>query len=67
MAQRRRWPVRLTDEARAGYDRICLAHGLTETALAEAIGLAFATGKLKPSAEVIREARRIDVERRSRR
>lgn len=64
MAERRRLlQVRVTDEARAGLDRICNRRNITVTAFLEALG------RLAPPApeDVVELARRIDQERRSRR
>lgn len=64
--------LRLTQEARRGWERIALRHGLTLTALAEAIGQAFderpdVMASVPEWQQVIAEAQRIDQERRSRR
>jgi hypothetical protein len=61
--------VRLSDAARAGWEDVCLAHGVTLTALVESIGCTFAeTGiTLLPAAMmVIDRARQIDADRRRR-
>jgi hypothetical protein len=63
MAKRILLQVRLTEDARAGLDRIASRRGVTITALFEAIG------QLQPPIddEVVDLARSIDRERRSRR
>lgn len=67
MAERRRLPVRLTEEAHAGLDALATRHGVTRTAMLEALGLLGALNKPVDWEQVIRRARQIDRERRSRR
>lgn len=57
--------ARLTDEARDGWDDFCAKHGVSVTAMAEAIGQWFALDP-EPSTNVLEMARAIDVERRRR-
>lgn len=62
--------LRLTDEARRGYDNFCSAYGVTLTALIEATGRELARNPTKLAergADILDEARRIDFERGSRR
>lgn len=66
MAEWRMTQVRLSREAREALDRLCLEHGITLTAYIEAIGQGTADGTVKPRPEVIRRAREIDRDRRSR-
>lgn len=54
--------VRLSAESRAALDRLCLEHGVTLTALIEALGL---QGGWVNDA-IIQQARQIDQDRRSR-
>ena len=62
----RQTSVRISDEARRGLDRLATSHGVTLTALLEALGRQVDSDpEVIPSA-VIDEARRIDFERRSR-
>jgi hypothetical protein len=62
---RRLLQVRLTDEARAGWDKASTEEVATVTALLEAYGEALAADdKLPP--KVVNRARAIDRERRSR-
>lgn len=61
--------LRLSDEARAGWEKACLATGVSLTALAEAIGLELyrspgALGERGP--DIVAAARQIDAERRGR-
>jgi hypothetical protein len=58
--------IRLTHDARAGWERVTLAHGVTLAGLLEAFGLEFQAHAGDVRAEVIEHARRIDFERRSR-
>lgn len=55
--------VRLSAEARDQLDRICLDHGVTLTALIEALGL---VGGSWLDDEIVARARQIDRDRRSR-
>jgi hypothetical protein len=62
--------VRLSDEARSGWERVCEHEGVSLTALMEAIGCVFhETGvtQLPAAGMVLERARRIDAERRTRR
>jgi hypothetical protein len=62
--------VRLSGEARDGWERVCEAEGVSLTALMEAIGCVFwETGvtQLPASRMVLERARHIDMERRTRR
>lgn len=61
--------VRLSDDARRGWDRTCVKYGVTLTALLEAMGRELDTLGITTDrgAVVVEEARRIDQERRSRR
>jgi hypothetical protein len=62
--------MRLTPGARAGYEKVCLAQGVTLTALMEAIGCVFLESGVRelPAAQMVLDrARMIDAERRSRR
>lgn len=63
---RRITPLRLTEDARAGWDRACSAHRVTMTALAEALGLAMRDDVDLVPVEVVERAAEIDRERRSR-
>lgn len=66
MERRRRIPVELTEEAIAGLDALIQRHGVTRTAVVEALGQL--SLRSDPTlASVLRRAREIDVERRSRR
>lgn len=65
MAPRRLLQVRLTDKARAGWDKAAVDEGATVTALLEAIGLGLAERERLPR-HVVRTARKIDKDRRSR-
>lgn len=70
MAERVKVTLRLTPEARMGYERVCEAEGVTLAALVEAIGLTFyesGVTKLPAAQMVLDRARGIDLERRSRR
>lgn len=62
MADWRMTQVRLSVKARDRLDRICLKHGVTLTALIEA--LALSNGWV--SDDIIEQARKIDQQRRSR-
>jgi hypothetical protein len=59
--------VRLTDDAAAGWDRLCTRRGVTMTALIEALGRSLNEGEEWVPDDAIRRAREIDRERRSRR
>ncbi len=60
--------ARVSDEAKAGWDRFCDANGVTFSALLEATGLLIYQGKpAVHSDEVIELARAIDRERARRR
>jgi len=61
--------LRLTPEARRGWEKACRDHGVTLTAFVEAIGLALDEHGVVPGSalEVIERARQIDSERRTRR
>lgn len=63
--QRKR-TYRLTDDAVAGFDRLATRRHVTVTALLEALGT-LSRHRDPTLDEVIAEARRLDVERRSRR
>lgn len=61
--------LRLSDEARAGLERGCVAYGVSITALVEAIGRTMLTETEmlgKRGADIVELARQIDAERRSR-
>lgn len=61
--------LRLSDEARAGFERGCLAYGVSVTALVEAIGLKLYEDAKAMGArgeDVVDLARQIDAERRQR-
>jgi len=59
--------VRLSDDARRGWERLALRHGVTMSALMEAVGLRLVSGDHEPvAAELLELARRIDYERRRR-
>lgn len=61
--------LRLTDEARAGWEKACVTTGVSLTALVEAIGrdLNDSGRLLERGADLIEAARVIDLERRRRR
>lgn len=59
--------MRISDEARRGFDRLATRHGVTLTALLEALGQLVEAQPDALPPEVIDAARRIDFERRSRR
>lgn len=61
--------VRLSDDARRGWDRTCVNYGVSLTALLESMGRELDTlGITTERGEVVvQEARRIDQERRNRR
>jgi hypothetical protein len=61
--------TRISLDARRGWDRGCLAGGVTMTALMEAIGLELLEHGVRSDVghEVVERARQIDLERRSRR
>lgn len=67
MARRRNLQIRLTDEARDGWDRVCADERVTLTALMEAAGLELAAGRTAVSARTIKRAAAIDRARASRR
>lgn len=58
--------ARLSDEAKAAWERLCISEGVTITALIEALGRDLDEGGWTPSRRVFSEARRIDRARRSR-
>ena len=58
--------LRVTPEARAAWEACALEHGVTSSALAEAIGL-LVISEGRPLSEAIDEARRITRERLRRR
>ncbi len=64
---RRNFQIRLTDDARAGWDRLCAAERVTMTALVEAIGLELGDGRNVVTRRAIDRAADIDRERKSRR
>lgn len=67
---RRGMNLRLSDDARRGFDNFCTAYGVTLTALVEAIGLEMSRNPSKLAErgeDILTEARRIDFERASRR
>lgn len=66
MVERRPAQFRLTEAAHAGLDRLATRHGITKTALIEALGL-IGADRDPTIAEVIALARQLDRERRSRR
>lgn len=57
--------VRLTDKARAGWEKAAVEEGATVTALLEAFGLGLADRERLPR-HVVKTARQIDKDRRSR-
>lgn len=59
--------IRLSDDAREGWDRVCTDERVTLTALMEAAGLELAEGRTAVSARTIRRAAAIDRARASRR
>lgn len=59
--------LRLTDDARRGLDRAAITHGVTLTALAEALGRSLDENTRRLPPEVVEMARVIDAERRNRR
>lgn len=67
MAERRVTPIRLTEHARAGWDRFCTTERITLTALTEAIGLELAEGHDVIPPAVVERAATIDRHRKSRR
>lgn len=67
MAERRSPNIRLTDTARAGWDRLCTTERVTLTGLMEAIGLELADDHEVIPAAVIERAATIDRHRKSRR
>ena len=67
MSAPRQTSVRISDEARRGFDRLATSHGVTLTALLEALGQLIESTPDAIPPEVIDAARRIDFERRSRR
>jgi hypothetical protein len=58
--------LRLSDEARRGWDRTVIRHGVTLTAFAEALGLALLANPDRPPIDILEHARQIDFERRNR-
>lgn len=59
--------VRVSEDARDGLHRFCFDHGITVTAMIEALGVQLAeTGKCNVP-EMVAAARRIDYERRNKR
>lgn len=63
---RRGMNLRLTDEARRGFDTFCQAYGVSRTALLEAMGRELGRNPTKLAqrgADILAEARRIDFER----
>jgi cytochrome c oxidase subunit IV len=59
--------VRLSDDARRGWERLALRYGVTMSALMEAVGVRLMSGEGEPvPAELIELARKIDYERRRR-
>lgn len=66
MGERRRTPIRLTEEAREGLDRFCTRERVTLTALVEAIGLELADDRPVVPASVVDRAAAIDRRRKSR-
>lgn len=66
MAEWRITQVRLSPEAREALDRLCTEQGITLTAYFEALGLCLADGTLRIRPEVVKRARQIDRDRRSR-
>lgn len=67
MADRTRPNLRLTDEARDGFDRFCTTERVTLTALVEALGLELAAGRRAIATSVVERAAAIDRQRKSRR
>lgn len=66
MSDRKPYPIRLTDEARAGWERLCTRERVTMTALVEAIGLEVADGREPVTVATIERAAAIDRERKNR-
>lgn len=69
MTERVQVTTRISPDSRRGWDRACLAAGVTMTALMEAIGLDLLEHGIRSDAgrEMVERARQIDLERRSRR
>lgn len=59
--------MEVSEEAHAGYDKLADRHGTTKTALAEALGLIGQSGETVVWADVVKRAKQIDADRRSRR
>ena len=59
--------VRLSEDARRGWDRLCTDNGCTLTAVLEALGRELDAGRSPVPERVLKAAREIDRERRSRR
>lgn len=59
--------MRLSEEARRGWEALALRHGVTMSALMEAVGLRLVSGANEPvPPELLELARKIDFERRRR-
>lgn len=67
VAARRAAYIRLTDDARRGWDRVVESEGVSLTALVEAVGLALHERREIIPKDIIAAARAIDYERGSRR
>lgn len=65
--ERRTLQLRVTEEARSGWDRLATEERVTMTALVEAIGLDLAEGRTVVPGRTIRRAASIDRARSSRR
>lgn len=58
--------AKLSEPSGAAWDRMLTDEGITASGLVEAMGRLMASGRWKPSAELLRLTRQIDRERRSR-
>lgn len=58
--------AKLSEPSGAAWDRMLTNEGVTASALVEAMGQLMSKRRWKPSAEMLRLARQIDRERRSR-
>lgn len=61
-----RFQARLSDEAHRGWERVATNHGITYSALLEALGQALDEGTYRIPEVTIEAARAIDVDRRNR-
>lgn len=58
--------AKLSEPSGAAWDRLLTTEGITASGLVESMGRLMAEGRWKPSAEVVRVAKQVDRERRSR-